>query len=424
MVGLPGGAVPKRRASTTVGRALVRAPTPTERVTWAQVHRFRLGRHALALRSGPGTAEEVLRRVGGVQAQVLSAAELSLWCRVAGWRRGDLSRAIDRDRKFVRTWCMRRTLFVVPARDLSLFARGTQRRADKEIAWARRHGISARELERLLDAVGEGLEQPSTRRELSERVAARLGRRLGERQGYGWGSSRSVPAVKVGRWNIPAQYMLHLYGARMPVCYGPANGTDATYVRGDRWVTDFHDREVPAAEEDLLRLYLSAYGPAGPSDFARWTGIGVTTARQVWQRIGAELVTVDVEGWRADLLARDVDALLQETDGTASVRLLPYFDTYLLGHESRRHLVEAMHHRRVYRNQGWIAPTVLVDGRVAATWSSEIDGRRLLLRAEALERWGRPTGERIRTEATGLAQFLGCERAVVRVVRGLPAGRR
>ena len=410
--------MPSERAAARKLRPPRALSAPAARFTWAQVHRFRVGRHSLVERSGPKTAEEVLRRIGGVQAQVLSAAEQSLWCRITGWRRGNLSRALDPERAMVRTWCMRRTLFVVPARDLALFTRGTQRRAEKEITWARRHGISARELERLLDAIGQALEQPRTRRELSELVATGLGRPLASRRGYGWGSRRAVPAVKVGRWNVPVHYMLHLYGARMAVCCGPVRGSEPTYVRGDRWVAGFRDREVPDAEDALLRLYLGAYGPAAPVDFARWAGLGVTAATEVWDRLGRDIVPVEVEGWRAGLLEHDVDELTRASHRGPSVRLLPYFDTYLLGHESRRHLVGEADHRRVYRNQGWIAPTLLVDGHVAATWSSEVDSSRLVVRVDPLERLGRATVEQARHEATGLAEFLGCEETSVRIVRG------
>ena len=37
-------------------------------------------------------------------------------------------------------------------------------------------------------------------------------------------------------------------------------------------------------------------------------------------------------------------------------------DPYLLAHRDKDHLLSAEHYKRVYRNQGWISPVVLIDG--------------------------------------------------------------
>lgn len=389
---------------------------PDLRVAWADVHRFRLRRHFLAPRARAVATLRVLGAIGGAQAQVPSAAALSLASRVDGLTRAALAEALGPRRRIVRAWCMRRTLFWVPAHELALFARGTQLRADKELRWARNHGISARELNGLLDAMDRSLAEPKTRGEFCHEVATEMGRPVASRRGYGWGGERPVPAVKVGRWNVPAFYMLHLYASRRPVCFGPPRGTQATFVRADAWIRGYRELPVADAEERLLRRYLAAYGPASPADFARWTGLTRTAAIAVWDRIAGELVSVDVDGWSAGALRADARAI---TDGPAesapTVRLLPHFDAYLLGHEERDHLVGAAHHRRVYRAQGWIAPTLLVDGRVAATWRSEVDGARLHVR---LEPWGplsRSALEQATAEASRIAEFLGCGRAIVRV---------
>src|SRR5260370_42470685 len=52
-----------------------------------------------------------------------------------------------------------------------------------------------------------------------------------------------------------------------------------------------------------------------------------------------------------------------------SVQLLPLFDPYLMGYANRDHLYAAIYRSRVSRTSGWISAVVLVDGRVAGTWS-------------------------------------------------------
>lgn len=86
-------------------------------------------------------------------------------------------------------------------------------------------------------------------------------------------------------------------------------------------------------------------------------------ARPIAERLRGELVEVSLDGTRALLLAEDLDAL-ERVQPSRSVRLLPSFDVYLLGHRDKSHLVDAAHYKEVYRNAGWIWQTVLVDGRV------------------------------------------------------------
>jgi hypothetical protein len=108
-----------------------------------------------------------------------------------------------------------------------------------------------------------------------------------------------------------------------------------------------------------------------------WTGINLTDAREIWTREQATIAPVTVEGWTAAVLREDLDVLAQATFERPLVRLLPYFDSYLLGHKEREHLVSLQHRPKVYRPQGWIAPVVLVDGRASAVWAQTRQGNHL-----------------------------------------------
>jgi len=56
-------------------------PTVLE-LTWAQVHAFRLERHQLTRREPKSNLSSVVGEIGGVQAQVMSSAELQVGVRV------------------------------------------------------------------------------------------------------------------------------------------------------------------------------------------------------------------------------------------------------------------------------------------------------------------------------------------------------
>ena len=399
--------------------ANTRAPRATHgaaaRLTWKQVAAFRLSRHHLSERAPKGTLTSVVRDMTGPQAQVLSAAQISLWARVRDLRVEDVESALGRDRTLVKAWAMRRTLFLLPSEDLAIFVRGSARRADKELRWVRGRGFSDRVIEGLIQATLDALDRPITRRELAERVSQALGTRMRASRHAGWGNRAKVPGVAVRGLTFPAGYLLHLAGARGVACSGPSRGNEPTFVRADAWIPGWRDVPREQAEPELLRRYLRAFGPATPSDFSLWAGMTLGDAREIWARIAAEIVPVTVNGWEAAVLRDDLPQLERSPMERPPVRLLPYFDSFLLGHREREHLVRTKDRGRVYRPQGWIAPVVLVEGRVAGVWAHASKGHRLRVRVTKLATMPGRIRAGIHEEARDLGRFLGYPNVDVRI---------
>jgi hypothetical protein len=344
--------------------------------------------------------------MAGAQAQLLSAAQLSLWSRVRDLEIAHVEEAV-RKRTLVKAACMRRTLFLIPSKDVAVFVRGTARRAEKEIRWARGKGVPEHVIEAAIDAALGALDEPRTRREIAERVSRALGVQMQSTQGGGWGSRRSLAAVPVGSLTYPVVDLLHLAAARGVVCYGPSRGNEPTFVRGDAWIPKWKDVPQNKAEGLLLRKYLRAFGPATAADFALWSGLTLTEARAIWNREQSNFASVNVEGWMAEVLQEDLEGLAQAEFEHPLVRLLPYFDTFLLGHKERDHLMPARHRPQVYRPQGWIAPVILVDGRIAGVWEQAREGSRLRIKVTKFGSIPRRVAAGIREEAQDLARFLG-----------------
>ena len=344
--------------------------------------------------------------MAGAQAQLLSAAQISLWARVRDLRIADIEKAVS-ERTLVKASGMRRTLFLAPAQELAIFVRGTAGRAEKEIRWARGKGVPEHVIEAAIDAALGVLDEPLTRPEIAERASRALGVRMQGVHGGGWGHRKKIDGVPVGHLTYPVVDLLHLVAARGVVCYGPNRGNEPTFVRADAWIPGWRDVPREQAEGILLRTYLRAFGPATATDFAMWSGVTLTDAREIWSRQQADFASVNVEGWRAEILREDLDEIARARFVRPLVRLLPYFDSFLLGHKEREHLVAMDHRPRVYRAQGWIAPVVLIDGRVAAVWEQRRERDRLRLKVEKLGLISRRVAAGIREEAQDLSRFLG-----------------
>ena len=194
----------------------------------SKVSAFRLRRHHLARRVPRASMVEAERDVCGVQAQVMSAAEIALWARVQNLRRDDVERALSRDRSLVKTRCMRATVHLLPAADVSVFQGGMRRPVSARILerWIDRHGLAS-EAKELTDAIYASLSGgPLTRKELTNEVVARLGtakRQWGE---GGWGGARQsyVPGWILAHMASRGSSVSARTEARRPPSYGCALG--------------------------------------------------------------------------------------------------------------------------------------------------------------------------------------------------------
>jgi hypothetical protein len=221
--------------------------------------------------------------------------------------------------------------------------------------------------------------------------------------------------VPVGHLIFPVVNLLHMAAARGIFCYGPNRGSEPTFVRADAWIPKWRDVAPEEAEERLLRIYLRAFGPATIADFALWAGITLTEAGAIWARVQSEIAPVDVDGWTAAVLRKDIDALEQAEFERPLVRLLPYFDSFLLGHKDRVHLIARKHHTKVYRAQGWISPVVLVNGHIAGVWEHAWEEKRIRVGVTKFEPMARQVAGMMGKQAQDLARFLGASDVKVEI---------
>ena len=376
------------------------------RVSSDQVAAYRLGRHHLVTRAVPGAIATVAGDMAGVQAQVMSAAQMSLWARTRGLEASDVQDALWRDRTLAKAWCMRGTTHLAPSEDIAVFVDGCARRANRSLEWIVRAGMSLETIEHIVDAVRKVLDRPRTRKEAAPLLSKALGVRMRPvtRDGWGGGGTQEGLEVNGEAWSVGS--MLYLACVRGIACAGPEIGNEATYVRTDEWLPRARKLSVEEAESELLRRYLHAYGPATVADFAWWTYMKVADAREVWAREAAGLAAADVDGRPGWILRSDLRSLERASIDAPVVRLLPYFDAYLLGHKDKGHLVDAAHYKRVYRPAGWLSPAVLVDGRIAGAWSYARKEKRLAVRVEPFTRLGPAIRSALHDEAEDLGRFL------------------
>jgi uncharacterized protein YcaQ len=353
-----------------------------------QVAAFRVARHHLAGSERVGLVD-VCRDIGGVQAQLMSAAEQQLWTRRRASTRAEIQSALWETRALVKTTCMRLTLHLLAASDVPLYIT-----ALKSSSMTTMYGHLARVgggpkhaanmIATVMDALADG---PKTQRDLIARAKNAADPSMRKWLQFSWTALR--PAIIEGL-----------------ICYGPPQGNEVTFVRVDRWLPRAGTVDDEEARRELVRRFLAAFGPATVRDFMKWSGIKAAEARRAWTSLDDELAAVSVDGATQWLLRRDLAALADHApDG--SLRLLPSFDPFLLAHATKDHLIEKRHYKRVYRAAAWITPVVLVDGRVAGIWSIETRGKAMAADVRLFAPASRATRAAIDRETAALGVFLG-----------------
>jgi hypothetical protein len=159
---------------------------------------------------------------------------------------------------------------------------------------------------------------------------------------------------------------------RGELCFGPGEGRTKTFVNPRKWLKEWKEWEPKEAQQEVTRRYLRTYGPATPRDFSFWwDGGGTTFGKKMFESLGDEVETVDVEGWKATALKSTLESM-EKVKVEQSVRLLPMFDVYvLMQSRNLEPLLDMVHKGKVFRPAAWVSAVVLVDGRIEGVWEYE-----------------------------------------------------
>ncbi len=358
----------------------------TASLSWRGVSARRLARSHLtepAVEAAPAT---IAADLCGVHAQILNAAELSIGRRIAGATRADVQRALWEDRSLVKTFGPRGTVHLVAAVDLPMWTGALAALSSSTPSHPDPVRFTATQADQVIAAIGDALtDGPLTVDELTDALEHRLG---------DWAVERTMDAfqVKWPRWRQLTSTAAH----RGVLCFGPDRGRNVTYASPRAWLPGFRPDAGPASVQALLARYLTAYGPATPQQFARWLGIPPNEAARTFEASAGELELVDVDGDPAWTVAGDTETPSGPARG---VRLLPYFDAFVVAGQPRERLFPGVAaSRALARGQAGNYPVVLIDGVVGGVWHQRRSGHRVAITVEPFGRLTRMQREELDAE--------------------------
>jgi hypothetical protein len=341
----------------------------------AKVHAWHVERQLLG-RLKAADPVEVARTLVGVQAQVTSSAALAIALRSKPRRGGEpgveaTAKALG-ERRLVRSWAMRGTLHLFAAEDVPLVAAALRGKDNwRRPAWLRWFGVTELEMDRLIDAICEVLDdgRPRTRAELALEITKRQGEQQGKLLLGSWGSALKVASDR--------HYLVQ----------SAEEGAGVRFVRASRWIDGWRDEDPAAALATLVERYLAAYGPASLRELLRWWGVAtVAHMRPIVASLGDALTEVDVGGVQALVRTADIDSIEATTRKKGTVALVGGFDPFIVGAGLREQLFPPLHLKRISRIAGWISPVMLRDGVAAGVWDSRRSAKGLAITIETFDR--------------------------------------
>ena len=329
------------------------------------------------------TPEQVVRWMGAIQAQDYGQAVWAIALRMKQPSLAAVEQAIA-NRTILATWPMRGTIHFIPAEDAKWMIETVAHKKAMRPSWHQKLlGIDTTILNKAEKVVVSALQG---------------GNRLSRPQLMELFEANNLPTQ-----NQRGYLYISNLAERGIICQGPLEGKQQTFALLDEWVPHAKKLERSEALAELAMRYFTSHGPATIQDFANWTGLGITEARQgldpIKHLLRAEYYD-EIEYWVSKEIAL-------HTEPPHGLHLLPGFDEFILGYKDRSAVLHADHMRHIVPgNNGVFKPIIVLDGQIIGTWARTIKKTTVDVSFNVFPEFTAP--EKLLAEATSsYAAFLG-----------------
>lgn len=188
---------------------------------------------------------------------------------------------------------------------------------------------------------------------------------------------------------------------------GPMKGKQITYMLVKDRVAAPRTLPYEEALAMLARRYFTSHGPAQVKDFAWWSGLSMTDARQAVELLGTKLDKLEANDktyWYAPPQAEPLSK-------TPRAFLLSVLDEYVIAYKDRSDLAfrgEAA--KMLGETYSWV---VILDGKLIGTWQRKITKTSVSIAVRLMYAVSAADMKAIKLAAADYASFLGLELELV-----------
>jgi Winged helix DNA-binding domain len=359
-------------------------------------------RHHLAPGERAGTAAAAAADLVGLHGTDPASVYLAAWARTREVDKAAIEDALYEERSLVRMLGMRRTVFVVPAGLVPV----VQAACTDQIAERMR-----RQLAQVIEASDIAADGASWLKEVGEATVRALAAR-GTATGAELASDEPRLRAQIvyaegksygGPVNVTTRLLTLLSAEGLIVRGRPRGGWTSSQFT---WFAATDQARPPvlrptAARAELVRHWLSAFGPALVSDLRWWTGLTAGHVKQALAQL--DVAEVDLHGSPGVMLTADEPGLGTQPDLEPWAALLPALDPTAMGWRERAWYV-GEHSAALFDRSGNIGPTAWWDGRIVGGWAQRGDGE---IAVRLLEDAGAEAAAAIAAQAERLRDWAG-----------------
>jgi hypothetical protein len=365
-------------------------------MTVAEILKHRL-RNQYLVHSQAQSPAHVVSRLLAVQAQDYLGSLWAVGQRMPGSTEKSIEDALANG-SIIRTWPMRGTLHYVHADDVRwLVGFLAPRVIPKMRSIYKKAGLDEAVLRKCTRVVTKALQKDPrlTRDELYQQL---------ERSRISTANSRG----------------LHITGylaINGLICFGPRKGKQQTFVLMDEWVRSPKELMPDEVLPTLAMRYFEGHGPATAQDFAWWSGMTLTEARQAITLSDSRLVSEVIKDERYYIVDRPEQGAatdkLVESRKRDDAHLLPAFDEFTVSYKDRGLVLPRDQQHR--RSMDVLSPVVVVNGIVLGTWSRKLGKQGVEIRVKPFSKLSSAVLVKIKRRGMEYAHFVGSSDAFVQI---------
>jgi hypothetical protein len=313
---------------------------------------------------GSGAVVSVTDSCCGINSQNYSQSFISYWARIDNFRDDDLRLELKPKRGLVRTWTVRWTMHIIPAKDYHTYVLGSGGvklfKAFERLA--KNFGLPAQQI-RISSLYKPVLEKMKGRSVTTQEIKSLVTTRMRE-MGYraGWSGIREMASLGM-------------------IVNAGRKGSMDLWMRSDEWISKA--KKIPDIDTyriELLRKYIQQFGPVSRADILYWSGLSANEVDLALNTLSSELEKVSVKGSNQEYFA--MDKISNASPQPPKVILLPKFDSLMMGYKDKSRFMDMQNYKRVFGPLGMVAATVLINGFVAGKWKKRREGRKMLVDVE------------------------------------------
>ena len=330
------------------------------------------------------TAAEVVSSLCAMQAQDYPAAKWGIGLRAPGLQDADVEQAFN-EGAILRTHVLRPTWHFVTPEDIRwLLALSAPRIHAVNAYYYRQAGLTAKTFDKSCAMIHRVLDggKSMTRAEL----AVYLRR------------------AKVAADGLKLSYLMMFAELEGVICSGPRRGKQFTYALLDERVPANKPRSREEALGELATRYFSSHGPATIRDFAWWSGLTIKDAQQA-----ADSVAKGIEKSRIDGVSYwGAPGTRTAPIVSGGAFLLPNYDEYLIAYKDRAPVVDSARAANIVaRSNSALANHLVIDGRLAGSWSRTISANAVLIEVAPYKKLTPAHSRAVEASADCYGEFLG-----------------